>query len=65
MKMLMCFDSVILNLRIHSEEIIQNKERNVYTDVCGSAICMHVLSHLLNCARLFATPCTVARQHYL
>ena len=49
--MLMCFDSVILNRRIHSEEIIQNKERNVYTDVCGSTICMRVLSHFLNCVR--------------
>ena len=63
--MLMCFDSVILNLRIHSEEIIQNKERNVYTDVCGSTICMRVLSHFLNCVRLSSTQRTVARQHYL
>ena len=60
----MSFDSVILNLRIHSEEIIQNKERNVYTDAYGSMICMHVLSHL-NCVRLFTTPWTVGRQRYL
>lgn len=38
MKMLMSFDLVILNLSIHSEEIIQNKERNLYIDVCGSII---------------------------
>lgn len=38
MRMLMCFDSVILNRRIHSKEISQNKERDVYTDVYGNTI---------------------------
>lgn len=36
MKMLMSFDSVILNLRIHSEEIIHNKERDAYVDIYNS-----------------------------
>lgn len=36
--MFMSFDSVILNRRIHSKEISQNKERDVYTDVCGNTV---------------------------
>lgn len=34
----MSFDSVILNLSVHSEKIIQNKERDVCPGVCGSII---------------------------
>lgn len=36
--MFMSFDSVILNLSVHSEKIIQNKERDVCPGVCGSII---------------------------